>query len=236
MKKVLLSIFCLIFGFNQTCIAAITLNALNIPDATINNLGYMDKGNCKLRYDIATDNDDWVLVPGRNRWDSDYTQGYKTDGGACTDIGHTDYVCIAGQSTYNGTKYLNSCFKADRGWAGSWLPGNDNWKNNGNIPDCSTNQNTWTKAGPNKIAVFVNKTDSIITDTKKIPLRSVQGDNVINQYNIKCVAYVCIDDNNRITYGDKNGECNNSLQDSAPHMNTTTQYLNALQNTCSTIK
>ena len=232
MKKILF-IFTVIFATTRGCIAAITLSP-TVSDSDIMETGYMNQGNCKIRYDIKKDEDDWVLVPGRNRWNADYNSGYKVDGGACTDIGHTDVVCVAGTATYDNQPYNNTCFKADRGWAGSLLPDNDNWKIYADIPECKQTKNSWTKAGSNKIAVFVNnKNEIIVTKTQKRPVRSVQGTNAISAYNIKCVAYVCVDDQNRITYGDENGECPDSgTTDSNPHMESIAPYLKALDASC----
>lgn len=233
MNKILF-IFTVIFATTQGCIAAIPIDN-RVPESDVNNMGYMDKGNCKLRYDIKTDEDDWVLVPGRNTWNSGYSQGYITHGGACSDIGSSnDVVCVAGTATYDNRPYNNTCFNADRGWLGSVGPGNDNWRPQGNVPDCPVRKNSWTKPGQSKTAVFVTEDDKIIvTQNKKRPVRSLHGANAFSAYNVKCVAYVCVDNENHITYGDENGECITAgTTDSNTHMESIAPYLKALDASC----
>jgi len=209
----------------------------SVNDSDINDVGYMNKGNCKVDRNVDADSDDWVLVPERGSTEN-FILGYKTDGGACSDIaGSNDVVCVAGKAKYNGTVHNNTCFQADRGWAGSWLPGNDSWKiYSGQSPlkYCKTGGTyKWTPEGRGKTAVFVDSKGKVLTTTNGKIVRSLQGLYPFTTYDILCVAWVCVGDDNEITYGNANGDCGDDYgpnQDNSKHMNTVQPYLNALGN------
>lgn len=238
MKKIL-TLFCTLLGITPSAFAGPTLSK-EIPDSSVSDIGYFHKGNCITERDFKPSSDDWLVVSERGALQN-FTVAYKVDGGKCSDIGGTkDTICVAGYAQHEQLTRKNSCFFADRAWAGSWLPGNDTWKLDSQAPllDCPTNGNTWTKEGPDKIAVFVKQDDSIITTKSGKPVRSLNTRSIASSYNVKCIAYVCVDtqNNNRISYGNPDGTCSKSssasdFQDdssSGKHRNSVQQYLNAL--------
>lgn len=212
MKKIGL-IFCLsllIIPIPAKVIAATPNFAKIISDSDISDAGYHQINNCSTKREFDADSDDWLIVSEKGKLQN-YTLAYKTDGGSCTDIGSKkDVICVAGYAkTENHGERKNTCFKADRGWAGSWLPGNDNWTLDNQTPlaDCPLAPNSWTKESADKTAVFVTADDKVITTKSGKPVRSLNTNNLVGTYNIKCIAYVCVDMNNNITYGEANGLC-----------------------------
>ena len=221
-----------------------------IDDSNVSDAGYYHKGKCITERNIES-NDDWLLLYEMGQLHSALTLGYKCDGRKCSDIGNSkDVICVAGySSTVSNGDRKNTCYAASRGWGGSILPGNDTWKLDSQtpLPDCPISSTNWTKEGPNKIGVFVTTDGKIITTTTGRPVRSINTQNIRSEYKVKCVAYVCVDIDNNITYGNDDGSCDNTESQipippqpspkkntddasrGAKHIDIVTPYLNGLK-------
>ena len=238
MKKNIFAFLCLFFVSVPSAFAALTISK-EIPDSSVSDIGYFHKGNCKTERNFKASSDDWLVVSDKGALQN-FTVAYKVDGGKCSDIGKSkDAICVAGFAQLEQKTYKNTCFHANRAWAGSWLPGNDEWELDAQapLPDCPIDGKSWTAAGPDKIAVFVKRNNSIITTKSGKPVRSLNTASIVNDYDVKCIAYVCVDtmNSNHITYGNADGSCGKSSNSNTKYRNTVKPYLDALGN-CATAK
>lgn len=211
---------------------------------TYTNEGYMNYENCKY-INRNLDDDDEFLYAGDTISGRSYESG--NDSLECP---NGRQVCILGESIVDDTIKNNNC------WVSVIDTWNDKWESSETtLPDCDTSSGPWTKYSSEKIPVFVNKRNQIMqtvvsiegTDTTLL-IKSIVGNNPLEDNDVQCVAYICKSDD-KYSYGCSDGFCTESCPELEPepepgpdpapeptpgnttpvHRNTVKPYLDALK-------
>lgn len=205
MKKIFM-IFAVFVGFAP----AFATSGDLIPDSDFQKLvsfrykkiggkNYMQKDTCDVMLRTRDRANEYLYA---NNTNTGYS--YEADSARCP---HNTQICILGYSTVENETKTNSCWHADvpRGMSG------DLWKPDGTIADCSGGK--WTPKSSKKVPVFVNTQNKILvtsgTKSGNI-IDSLIGTNITNDFDVKCVAYVCIELDYSISYGCNDGTCDDN--------------------------
>lgn len=184
---------------------------------------FMTAGNCRPRTYSGT-GDEYLYVgntPGSGT-------GYEADNGDCA---QPTQICVVGSSVSDDDTGFNSCWQSKE--TGMTFLGefgtDDEWQKTEVIPDCPTgDKNKWTKnsSDPRKVPVFVTTDNTVLTTASPIYLlKTIVGTNVKQTMHIQCIAYVCKNSDDTISYGCPDGSCadpcpNSATSDDTPSDNS----------------
>ncbi len=195
--------------FNTTSVFATAGDPINTPSQFEILSGYnftstyMKDGDCAVTTRSNDRANEYLYAANTNTGSA-----YEADTNQCP---NNTQICILGYSTVENDTKTNHCWHADvpRGLGG------DSWKSDKSLEDCSGGK--WTPRRANKTPVFVNNRGQILvtapTYTYGNLVDSLIGTDVVNDFDIKCVAYICIENDYSLSYGCQDGSCTDGCPD-----------------------
>lgn len=199
--------------FNTTSVFATAGDPINTPSqfeilsgynfTSNRGYNYMKDGTCAVTTRSNDRANEYLYAANTNTGSA-----YEADTTQCP---NNTQICILGYSTVENDTKTNHCWHADvpRGLGG------DSWISDKSLENCSGGK--WTPRSANKIPVFVNNRGQILatapTYTSGNLVDSLIGTDVVNDFDIKCVAYICIESDNSLSYGCQDGSCTDGCPD-----------------------
>lgn len=207
--------------------ATMAINLSKTSDLYLDENGFEIRGTCRVQTK-CTNTDDRLQIARTGKCyiaDNDGNEKHCRK---------NQLVCITGVSEEpeHAIRTTNGCWWSKTGMDDRWETIPTSVSAQVQIPDC-----TGFSKGGGKQPAFMNRSDQLITDAtgklaKSIVSNSSDALNVRN--NIKCIAYVCVDQNNNAVNPAPDGTCDYNPNndggntDNSVRKNHAQKYLNAL--------